>query len=74
MTISYGGINNFSPALFSIEIPQSIDAGIIRNKKAKSNTESQNEGNKILDFKTGQYVDYNEYLLKNAELDINYLA
>ena len=28
--------------------------------------------NKILDFKTGEYIDYNEYLLKNV--DMKYFA
>ena len=74
MTVSYFGINNFCPSSFSIEAPTSLDGGVIKPKKSNpTNIEETNSNtNKILDFKTGEYVDYNEYLLK--DVDMKYFA
>ena len=74
MTISCYGINNFCPSNFSIEAPTSIEGGLIKPKKINpTNAEQTNSNtNKILDFKTGEYIDYNEYLLKNV--DMKYFA
>lgn len=74
MTVGYCGISNYYPSSFSIEAPTSIDGGLMKPKKITlPDSETENfEGNKILDFKTGQYVDYNEYLLK--DVDMKYFA
>lgn len=75
MTVSYGGVNNYFYSPFSIETPVSIEGGILRAPKCSTEeNSSKNEGNKILDFKTGEYVDYGEYLLKNESFDIKYFA
>lgn len=74
MTVSYGGASNFYIPAFSIEAPQSIEGGIIYTKKEKTEDSSNNNGNKILDFETGKYVDYNDYMLKDTTFDIKYFA
>lgn len=74
MTVCYYGINNFCPSNFSIEPPTSLEGGLIKPKKFNPVNAEQNksESNKILDFKTGEYIDYNEYLLK--DVDMKYFA
>lgn len=75
MTVSYCANSNYLPSMFSVNAPISIEGGILKapDFETKKEEDSDNK-NKILNFKTGEYVDYTEYLLDNTKTEMKYLA